>query len=141
MPHVTTISSRVRDFTGGVDSFDVEALTVRSLIRELDTRFPGLGAHVEESMAIAIDGEIFQDAWLEPIPPDSEILQLRNVFLSPHVGWATGDPIRPFFTIMVDELDRFFQGHETWYDLTPASKANRTGNEPPSKAAYSDMPR
>ena len=63
----------------------------------------------------------------EPIPPDSEILQLRNVFLSPHVGWATGDPIRPFFTIMVDELDRFFQGHETWYDLTPSSKANRTG--------------
>jgi D-3-phosphoglycerate dehydrogenase len=63
----------------------------------------------------------------EPIPPDSEILTLRNVFLSPHIGWVTGDPIRPFFTIMVDELDRFFQGHETWYDLTPISKANRTG--------------
>jgi phosphoglycerate dehydrogenase-like enzyme len=63
----------------------------------------------------------------EPIPPDSEIIHLPNVFLSPHVGWATGDPIRPFFALMVDELDRFFQGHETWYDLTPRSKANRTG--------------
>jgi D-3-phosphoglycerate dehydrogenase len=70
----------------------------------------------------------------EPIPPESEIIQLRNVFLSPHVGWATGDPIRPFFTIMVDELDRFFQGHETWYDLTPSSKANRTGSPALAKA-------
>lgn len=63
----------------------------------------------------------------EPIPAGHEILDLPNVFLSPHVGWATGDPIRPFFSLMVDELERFFQGHETWYDLTPHSKANRTG--------------
>ncbi len=46
MPHVTTISSRVRDFTGGIDSFHVDALTIRSLIRELDERFRGLGAQV-----------------------------------------------------------------------------------------------
>ena len=67
----------------------------------------------------------------EPIPPESEIIQLRNVFLSPHIGWVTGDPIRPFFALMVDELDRFFQGHETWYDLTPGTKANRLGSQPP----------
>jgi phosphoglycerate dehydrogenase-like enzyme len=63
----------------------------------------------------------------EPIPADHEILQLPNVFLSPHIGWATGDPIRPFFDLMVDELQRFFDGHEPWYELTPRSRANRTG--------------
>jgi phosphoglycerate dehydrogenase-like enzyme len=63
----------------------------------------------------------------EPIPADSEILQLPNVFLSPHIGWATGDPIRPFFDLVVDEVERFFNGHEPWYELTPASRANRTG--------------
>jgi hypothetical protein len=31
---------------------------------------------------------------------------------------------------MVDELERFFNGHETWYDLTPRAKANRTGQAP-----------
>lgn len=67
----------------------------------------------------------------EPIPPDSEILQLSNVFLSPHIGWVTGDPIRPFFAIMVDELRRVFAGHEPWYELTPIAKANRTGSQPP----------
>jgi phosphoglycerate dehydrogenase-like enzyme len=63
----------------------------------------------------------------EPVPPESEILQLPNVFVSPHLGWATGDPYRPFFALMVDEVARFFQGHETWFDLTPNVKANRTG--------------
>ena len=32
------------------------------MIRELDARWPGLGEYVERRMAIAIDGEIFQDA-------------------------------------------------------------------------------
>lgn len=67
----------------------------------------------------------------EPVPPDSEILQLPNVFLSPHLGWTTGDLYRPFFALMVDELDRFFHGHETWFDLTPNTKANRTGTPAP----------
>jgi hypothetical protein len=30
-------------------------------------------SHLAEGVAIAIDGEIFQDAWLEPIPPESEV--------------------------------------------------------------------
>jgi hypothetical protein len=30
---------------------------------------------------------------------------------------------------MVDEVERFFHGHETYFDLTPRSKANRTGTE------------
>ncbi len=63
----------------------------------------------------------------EPIPAGHEILELPNVFLSPHIGWATGDPIRPFFDLIVDELQRFFDGHEPWYELNPRSRANRTG--------------
>jgi D-3-phosphoglycerate dehydrogenase / 2-oxoglutarate reductase len=67
----------------------------------------------------------------EPIPSDSEIIHLPNVFLSPHFGWATGDDAPHFFNLMVDELDRFFAGHETYFDLTPRAKANRQGDEPP----------
>ncbi len=68
----------------------------------------------------------------EPIPPDNEIIQLPNVFLSPHIGYYTGDQHPHFFNLMVDELDRFFHGHETWFDLTPRSLANRRGNNTPS---------
>ncbi len=63
----------------------------------------------------------------EPIPPESEIIHLSNVFLSPHVGAHTGDRYRPFFALMVEELERFFHGHETHFDLTPRSQANREG--------------
>ncbi|MCB0113106.1 MAG: hydroxyacid dehydrogenase, partial [Caldilineaceae bacterium] len=62
----------------------------------------------------------------EPIPADSDILHLPNVFLSPHIGYYTGDQHPHFFNLMVDEVERFFHGHETYYDLTPRSKANRS---------------
>ena len=63
----------------------------------------------------------------EPIPPDSEILRLPNVFLTPHFSGRTGDEYPHFFQFMVDDLDRFFHGHETYFDLTPRSQANRQG--------------
>lgn len=65
----------------------------------------------------------------EPVPPDSEILQLPNVFLTPHFSGRTGDAYPHFFRLMVDELERFFAGHETYFDLTPRSRANRRGAE------------
>ena len=66
----------------------------------------------------------------EPVPASSEIIQLPNVFLSPHIaGWVASSYPR-IFTLMVDELDRFFHGHETLFDLTPGSLANRRGSQP-----------
>jgi len=63
----------------------------------------------------------------EPIPPDSELIQLPNVFLSPHIGYHSGRRYPQFFSLMVDELARFFSGHATYFDLTPRSRANRGG--------------
>ena len=67
----------------------------------------------------------------EPIPPDHPIRQLPNVFLTPHIGWYSGDQYPHFFRLMLDELERFFAGHETWFDLTPRTKSNRQ-NKPAS---------
>ncbi len=67
----------------------------------------------------------------EPIPPDSPILAMPNAFMSPHVGARTGDPEPHFFKLAVDELERFLDGHETWFDLTPRAKANRLGDAAP----------
>jgi molybdopterin converting factor small subunit len=62
MPHVLAMGGDVGAFTGGATAFDVAPGTVRSMIRELEARYPGLGDYVGRRMAIAIDGEIFQDA-------------------------------------------------------------------------------
>ena len=64
----------------------------------------------------------------EPIPPGSKILSMPNVFLSPHIGYYSGKPYPDFFGLMVDELERFFTGHATYFDLSPRSKANRTAD-------------
>ncbi len=69
----------------------------------------------------------------EPIPLDSPIRDLRNVFLSPHTAAATQSGQQRNTSIMVDELERFFGGHETRYDLLPRTIANRTGQEPPGR--------
>ncbi|MDR2852743.1 MAG: MoaD/ThiS family protein [Burkholderiaceae bacterium] len=59
--------------TGGQTEFEVEADNFRRLILELERRFPGLGQHVEAHMAVAVDGEIFQDAYGLALHPGSEI--------------------------------------------------------------------
>jgi molybdopterin converting factor small subunit len=80
MAHVVISSSNGREFTDGVSEFEVDATTVRRLILELESRFPGLGDYVERRMAIAIDGEIHQDAYASLLRPDSE------VYLIPKIG-------------------------------------------------------
>ncbi len=68
------------------------------------------------------------DVWdPEPIPADSPIRQLPNVCLTPHIASQTKDGRGRFFKLMVDELDRFFHGHDTLYDLTTGTLANRFG--------------
>ncbi len=79
MPHVVAACSSCRAFTGDVAAFDVEAATVREMIRELDRRYPGFGEHIERRMAIAIDGEIHQDALFAPLPPGSEVVLIPRI--------------------------------------------------------------
>jgi molybdopterin converting factor small subunit len=80
MTHIVAADSSCRDFTGDVTEFEVDARTVREAILELDKRYPGFGEHIERKMAIAIDGEIHQDALFTPLTPTSE------VFLIPKIG-------------------------------------------------------
>ena len=65
----------------------------------------------------------------DPIPAGHEITELENVFLSPHIAGVTAASYRRFFTLMVDELQRFFHGYETYYNLTPRSLADRRGHD------------
>ena len=67
------LASALRRFTGGVEEVEIEAATVRSLIKELDRRFPGLGEHLSSGVAVAIDGEILADAIYEPVPEGAEV--------------------------------------------------------------------
>jgi len=69
----------------------------------------------------------------EPIPIDSLIRDLPNAFITPHIAGVTAANSNRFFSLMVDELLRFFDGHETRYDLLPQTLANRRGDTPASR--------
>lgn len=67
------LSGALKQLAGGAAEIDVDAADVRQLLRELGRRYPALAPHLDSGYAIAIDGEIFQDAWFAPIRPDSEV--------------------------------------------------------------------
>ena len=112
--------------------------------RELDLLKPGTvfvnvsrGAIVDPEALIARLGRGDIVAGLdvydpEPIPADSPIKDLPNVFLSPHIA-GSNRGLESFCTLMVDELDRCLHGHETLHDLSPRTRANRAGGPVPTE--------
>lgn len=79
MPKVLLSGSAAQRYTGGQTELEVSATTFLRLVAELENRFPGLGKQVEESMAIAIDGEIFQDAYSAKFGPENEVVLIPKI--------------------------------------------------------------
>jgi len=65
--------------TGGVAEFDLAATSVKQLFERLAELHPALARHLEEGVAVAIDGQIYQDALLEPIAADSEVFIIPQI--------------------------------------------------------------
>ncbi len=78
MAHVTLIGN-LRQFTGGVTEFDLEAANVRQLFVRLGEKYPALLPHLDTGSAVAIDGQIYQDALFQEIGPDSDVHILPQI--------------------------------------------------------------
>ncbi len=63
----------------------------------------------------------------EPIPVNSEIRNLHNVFLSPHIAGTTKKSRTRFFEEMVSEIYRHFSGEKTLHNITSSTIKNRRG--------------
>ena len=73
-----TVPDQLSHLTDGVREVEVAAATYRELVAALGARFAGLGEELEE-LAVAIDGDIFQDPFLEPLQADSEVYFLQKI--------------------------------------------------------------
>jgi hypothetical protein len=69
----------LRQFTGGVGELDIEAASVRQMFAQLGARYPALAPHLEQGLAVAIDGQIYQDALFQEIGPESEVHILPQI--------------------------------------------------------------
>jgi sulfur-carrier protein len=78
MARVVLVGNLVQ-IKGGVAEFDLPATSVKQLFQQLTDLHPALGRHLEEGVAVAIDGQIYQDVLLEPIGADSEVLVLPQI--------------------------------------------------------------
>jgi molybdopterin converting factor small subunit len=58
---------------------DLAPTSVQHLFALLSARHAALARHLEAGVAVAIDGQIYRDALLEPIAPDSEVFILPQI--------------------------------------------------------------
>ena len=68
-----------RRYTNGVKEFAIEAKTMRGVIKAMDTLYPGLGEHLEEETSVAIDGELHEVVYTQPVRPGCEIFFIPRI--------------------------------------------------------------
>jgi molybdopterin converting factor small subunit len=73
------LSGTYAPYTGGVLELELAVGNVRQLFQALGERYPELRPHLEAGIAVAIDNEIYQDALLQPIAPDSEVILITKI--------------------------------------------------------------
>ena len=78
MAHVTLIGN-LKQFTGGETELEVDAANIRQLYAKLGEMYPELAPHLNDSLAVAIDGEIFQETLIAKIKPDSSVQLLPAI--------------------------------------------------------------
>jgi hypothetical protein len=67
------LSNEMSSGTGGVEVVEIDASRVHELITVLVARFPRLNPEMFNRLAVAIDGEIHNDADYLPLGTDSEV--------------------------------------------------------------------
>jgi hypothetical protein len=69
---IVHLPSGLTQYTGGVDEIEIDAPRVNELLVSLAARFPALAPQLEE-MAVAIDGEIYQQPGYQPVGATSDV--------------------------------------------------------------------
>jgi molybdopterin synthase sulfur carrier subunit len=69
----------LRVAAGGKGKLDIEAKTIRELLRKLGENYPGTEVFLDRGIAVAIDGVIYRDNWSKTLPPDAEVFLLPRL--------------------------------------------------------------
>ena len=77
MPSVT-LPDQLRHYASGAATIECSAANYRDLLAELESAHAGLRAELEE-LAVAIDGQLYQDPLLETMEPASEVFFLPRI--------------------------------------------------------------
>lgn len=78
-PVRVTLGGAFRPWTEGGETFEFEPGTLKSILRELDRKFPGLGHVLEEDTAVAIDGVIHEIIYTQPLSPGCDVYFIPRI--------------------------------------------------------------
>lgn len=68
----------LQTYTNGLEELDIAAPRVHELFLALAERFPGMGEELER-VAVAIDGDIYNDSPYQPLRPGSVIYLVPKI--------------------------------------------------------------
>ncbi len=74
-----SLASGFQDAAGGAASVEIEAATIRELLRRLLARYPDMQAHFDDGVAVSINGEIYRDIRDLAIPEGAEVFLLPRL--------------------------------------------------------------
>jgi molybdopterin converting factor small subunit len=66
-------------YTGGQSHVEIPARNVRQMLDGLAEQYPGLKPHLDRGVAVSINGQIYRDAWFQPIPEGAEVFLLPKL--------------------------------------------------------------
>lgn len=73
-----TLNGNLKQYTGGQTEFELDVANIKQLFRVLGEQHPAIAPHLT-SVAVAIDGQIYQEVLLEPIEPNSDVHILPQI--------------------------------------------------------------
>ena len=73
------LGGTLKGAAGGQEAFEIEAANVRQMLTTLEHEHPQLKPLLAKGVAVAINGQIYRDAWYQAIPPNSEVFLLPQL--------------------------------------------------------------
>ncbi len=73
------LGATFRSMAGARQSFPVEAANVMQLLKRLEETYPELAPVLGRGVAVAIDGRVYRDSLLQPVPDGAEVYLMPRV--------------------------------------------------------------
>jgi molybdopterin converting factor small subunit len=74
-----SFNSSFRPALGGADKLEMEAETLRELMRKLVGQYPRMQKHLDAGVVLAIDGQIYRDNRDVKIPDAAEVYLMPRI--------------------------------------------------------------
>jgi sulfur-carrier protein len=69
----------LKPYSGGREEVEVEGSNLRQVLTALGEACPKLAPLLETGVTVAIDGEIYNNAWFQQVRPDSEVYIMPRI--------------------------------------------------------------